>query len=53
VCFRHPTVDSTALAEELQKAGVIISVRGDVVRVSPHFYNTEAELEQLLAALPA
>jgi selenocysteine lyase/cysteine desulfurase len=53
VCFRHGMVDSVVLAEELQKAGVIVSARGDIVRVSPHFFNTEAELEQLLAALPA
>ena len=53
VCFRHASIDSAVLAEELQKAGVIVSVRGNVVRVSPHFYNTESELEQLLAVLPA
>jgi selenocysteine lyase/cysteine desulfurase len=53
VCFRHPALDSALLAEHLQAADVIISLRGDVVRVSPHFYNTEAELERLLAVLPA
>lgn len=53
VCFRHPAVDSATLAGRLLEAGVVIAVRGDVIRVSPHFYNTEAELERLLDALPA
>ena len=52
VCYRHPAVDSQVLADQLQRAGVIVSMRGDVIRVSPHFYNTEAELGRLLAALP-
>lgn len=52
VCFRHPTVDSTVLSEKLRRTGVIVSARGDVVRVSPHFYNTETEVERLLESLP-
>jgi cysteine desulfurase/selenocysteine lyase len=52
ICFRHPKVDSTALAERLRAADVIISLRGDVIRVSPHFYNTEDDLERLLDVLP-
>jgi selenocysteine lyase/cysteine desulfurase len=53
VCFRHPEMDTPALAEQIQAADVIVSLRGEIIRVSPHFYNTEAELEQLLAVLPA
>ena len=53
VCFRHPDVDSASLAERLHAADVIISLRGDVIRVSPHFYNTKADLERLLNVLPA
>jgi cysteine desulfurase/selenocysteine lyase len=52
ICFRHPALEAAALAEHLQEAGVIVSPRGDVIRVSPHFYNTEAELDRLLEALP-
>jgi cysteine desulfurase/selenocysteine lyase len=52
ICFRHPSTGTAALATRLQEAGVIISLRGDVIRVSPHFYNTEADLERLLEALP-
>jgi cysteine desulfurase/selenocysteine lyase len=53
VCFRHPGIDSAALVEQLATADVIVSVRGNVVRVSPHFFNTEEDLDRLLAALPA
>jgi selenocysteine lyase/cysteine desulfurase len=52
VCFRHPAVETATLAGRLQEAGVIVSLRGDVIRVSPHFYNTEEEVERLLAVLP-
>jgi len=52
VCFRHPVVDPETLARRLHAEGVIISVRGDVIRVSPHFYNTEDDLQRLLDALP-
>jgi cysteine desulfurase/selenocysteine lyase len=52
VSFRHPAVDSAELCERLHAAGVIVSLRGKLIRVSPHCYNTEDELDQLLAALP-
>ena len=52
VCFRHPEVDSSLLVERLRAADVIVCMRGEVIRVSPHFYNTEADLERLLAVLP-
>ncbi|MGQ9598127.1 MAG: aminotransferase class V-fold PLP-dependent enzyme [Anaerolineae bacterium] len=52
VCFRHLQIPSETLAERLLAAGVIISLRGEVIRVSPHFYNTEDELQQLLGELP-
>jgi selenocysteine lyase/cysteine desulfurase len=39
------------VGEQLYAAGVIVSVRGDVIRVSPHFYNSEGDIERLLAAL--
>jgi cysteine desulfurase/selenocysteine lyase len=52
VSFRHPAVDSVELCERLHAADVIVSLRGELIRVSPHCYNTEDELDQLLAALP-
>jgi len=52
VSFRHPDVTSAELCERLHAADVIVSMRGDLIRVSPHFYNTEQDLDRLLAALP-
>ena len=36
-------------AEKLRKKGIIVSARMNGIRVSPHFYNTEEELERLVA----
>jgi cysteine desulfurase / selenocysteine lyase len=45
----HPSPD---LHARLREARVITSLREGAVRVSPHFYNTEAEIDRLLATLP-
>jgi selenocysteine lyase/cysteine desulfurase len=34
-------------------AKVAVSLRGQVIRVAPHFYNNEEDLDRLLLALPA
>ncbi len=52
LCFRRPGADPAALAERLKAAGVVVSLRGGVIRVSPHFYNTEGDLDRLLEGLP-
>jgi selenocysteine lyase/cysteine desulfurase len=39
------------LATRLAAEGVFVSVRGGSVRVSPHLYNTEEDVERLFAAL--
>ena len=39
------------LATRLAAENVFVSVRGDSVRVSPHLYNTEGDVERLFAAL--
>ena len=49
--FRHPTVASEKIWENLMRNDIIVSVRTDRakrswLRVSPHFYNTEAEIEK-------
>ncbi len=41
-----------ALLARLAAAGVVVSMREGAIRVSPHFYNTEQEIDQLLEALP-
>jgi selenocysteine lyase/cysteine desulfurase len=49
VSFYQPGKDLVALHNKLAEAGVITSLRGDrkgqnYIRLSPHFYNTDAEL---------
>jgi len=52
VCFNHPHHALDYLEQRLSKARVIISKRGQVIRVSPHFYNDETDIDQLLDTLP-
>jgi selenocysteine lyase/cysteine desulfurase len=41
----------TRLAAALSEAKVHVSIRGDSVRVSPHLYNTTADIDRLFAAI--
>jgi cysteine desulfurase / selenocysteine lyase len=47
VCFR-PAEDPATLVERAAAQDVIVAARVGVVRVSPHFYNTEEEIDHLL-----
>ena len=56
VSFHRPGADLAALHQRLLGARIVTSLRTDragqrYIRSSPHFYNTDAELERLLAAL--
>ncbi len=51
LCFKHGTVPAAAIYERLTAANVIVSLRGDVIRVSPHFYNTMEDVEALVDGL--
>lgn len=56
VTFHKPDTDLPALQKTAADAGVQISLRTDrqgkqYLRVSPHFYNTDAELDRLLEVL--
>jgi selenocysteine lyase/cysteine desulfurase len=53
---RHPRVSSEVLWEEAAKNDIVISLRFDRtnrswLRVSPHFYNTEAEITKIADVL--
>lgn len=50
---RFPAGLPDGLRERLAADGVHISIRGSAVRVSPHLYNDEDDVERLLAALRA
>jgi selenocysteine lyase/cysteine desulfurase len=53
---RDSTADLTALHQKLEAAGIFTSLRTDrqgrrYLRLSPHFYNTDAELQRVLELL--
>lgn len=52
VSFRSPHHSDHEVHQALERAGVHTAVRSLGVRASPHFYNTEAEVDRLLDALP-
>ena len=44
--------DGPAVADELIRRGIIIDYRpGAGIRMAPHFYNTEAEIDYAMATL--
>jgi len=52
ISFSHPTRLVTETAACLEKAKIIASVReGNLVRFSPHYYNTEEEIDLVISLL--
>jgi len=51
VTAQFPSVDPSRLAIELKGCRVLVSARHGSLRVSPHFYNDESDLERLEAEL--
>ena len=43
--------DKKKFLTELQKRKVFVSVRGDIIRVSPHVYNDQQDIQALIEAL--
>ncbi|HEX8772139.1 MAG TPA: aminotransferase class V-fold PLP-dependent enzyme [Pyrinomonadaceae bacterium] len=53
VCLRHKGHwKPHALYSHLKRQNIIVAPRGDRLRVAPHLYNTAAEIETLVSALP-
>jgi selenocysteine lyase/cysteine desulfurase len=51
-CFAARTPERTAaLYEKLRKENIIVSLREGNIRVSPHVYNTEQDIDRLIAAI--
>ncbi len=51
-CFAARSPEKTAaLYDTLRKAGVIVSLREGSVRVSPHLYNTERDIDRLISLI--
>jgi cysteine desulfurase/selenocysteine lyase len=53
VCAKFPGHDPSHLARELKKQGVLVAARHGGLRVSPHLYNNEADVERLAGAVEA
>lgn len=51
VAGRHPDRSPEDLARELVDRGIVVSHRAGRLRVAPHGYNTEEEVDRLLEAL--
>jgi selenocysteine lyase/cysteine desulfurase len=53
VCIRHRGGrDANSIAAELAERKIIVSARNGRLRIAPHFFNDESDLDRLLAALP-
>ncbi|MEM7627255.1 MAG: aminotransferase class V-fold PLP-dependent enzyme [Planctomycetota bacterium] len=54
VIFESPddAVDARQVVANLEKRGIFIVVREGRLRASPHFYNTAAQIDRLIDALP-
>jgi selenocysteine lyase/cysteine desulfurase len=51
-CFAARTPEKTAeLYEKLRKENIIVSLREGNIRVSPHLYNTERDIDRLIAVV--
>jgi selenocysteine lyase/cysteine desulfurase len=50
VASRHPA-ETPKLYEKLREAGVIVSLREGALRIAPHLYNTEMDVDRLIATL--
>jgi selenocysteine lyase/cysteine desulfurase len=51
VSFKRKDKDSAALYQKLKENNIICSLRNGYLRISPHFYNTTAELDKLISII--
>jgi selenocysteine lyase/cysteine desulfurase len=52
VCIRSRNgMTSNQIASALEAENIIVSPRGDRLRIAPHFYNNEADIDRLIGAL--
>jgi cysteine desulfurase / selenocysteine lyase len=49
----HPRVDAGELRRLLEAQGIVVSAPAGRLRVAPHVYNSEEEIDRFLEALPA
>ncbi len=52
VCIKSPNgLTSNEISKKLEEQNVIVSPRGDRLRIAPHFFNNAADIEKLAEAL--
>ena len=53
-CFTARNREKTAeLYQKLRKENVVVSLREGNIRVSPHLYNTERDIDRLISVITA
>ncbi len=53
VCIKHRGgLTSNEIAKRLEEEKIIVSPRGDRLRIAPHFFNNRADIEKLAEILP-
>jgi selenocysteine lyase/cysteine desulfurase len=53
VCIKSTNgLTPSEIDERLQKENIVVSPRGDRIRVAPHFFNNKEDIERLVEALP-
>jgi selenocysteine lyase/cysteine desulfurase len=53
VAVHFPGRDASAVARALKQDNILVSARKGYLRISPHFYNNETDLDVFLSALRA
>jgi cysteine desulfurase/selenocysteine lyase len=51
VTFQLPGRDSNDIRRHLATAGIVVRCRAGGVRISPHAYNTQAEVDRMIESL--
>ncbi len=51
VTFRDPARPSEGLLDRLDAAAIRVSLRAGGIRVSPHYYNTDEEIDRVIETL--
>ena len=53
VCIKcRNGLSPSQIASQLERKKIIVSPRGDRLRIAPHFYNNSADIDRLIEALP-
>ena len=53
VCIKSRNgLSSSEIFKHLENNGIVVSARGDRLRISPHFFNNRKDMERLVESLP-